>query len=262
MKALALALCALALFSYTLTAPLAAKPTNCIGCNFADANLQGRDFQNVDYVGANFRGADLRNANFSGAKLTGANFRDADLRGANFANVNCTGCELRGARLSGARLDGIKFTGADLRDVLQGMNDAELRAVLHNCTGCNLRGAQLSGHDLSNIEVIGANMEDVNAASARFTNAKLVGVNFRNANLRSTDFTNAAVCWHNTTETDGVVIERNTDCVRLSGADVHGAKFTGAQLCDSSHRGWNCSVSDAATIRRYSDSSLEGAILP
>lgn len=262
MKALALALCALALFSYTLTTPLSAKPTNCMGCNFAHADLAGRDFQNVNYVGANFDGANLRNANFAGSKLTGTNFRNADLRGANLTNVDCTGCAFAGARLSGAQLKGVRLTGADLRDALQGMSDAELRAILDNCTGCNLRGAELRGHDLSNVEVTGADMGDVDASSARFTNARLVGASFRNANLRGTDFTNAAVCWHNTYETDGTVVERRTDCVRLSGADVHGAKFTGARLCDSDRGSWTCAPADAATIRRYSGSSLEGAILP
>ena len=262
MKRFVLALCALALVSYAHPTLVQAKPVHCVGCDFAHADLQGRDFSNVDYVGADFAGANLQNANFRNAKLVGADFRDADLRGADFTGTNCTGCAFRHSKLSGAHFEGMKLTGAELQDTLDGLTDSELRALLNKCTGCDLRRADLSGHDLSGITMVGANLQDANANRTRFDNARLIGVDFAHANLRDANFRGAAVCWYNRSVENGVARSRETECLDVTGADVRGADFTSARICDSVYDEWNCSPVSAATLRNYARGSLQGATLP
>jgi uncharacterized protein YjbI with pentapeptide repeats len=238
MKTLAAALCALALVALCPATANAGAPHVCTGCSFAGATLNGLDFRNVVYMGANFAGAKLERADFRGAKLVGSNFREADLRDADFTNANCTGCNLQDADLTGARFGGARMTGSNFSGFSSGVDDAQLRALLGSCIGCNFRNAQLAGRDLSGI--------------------MLLGVTFAGANLRNTKFDNDALCWRNTR--NGA--ESDTGCIDLRAAQVSGASFRGVKRCDHARYDDTCVPVDAQTLRQYTGSSLDGAILP
>ena len=85
----------------------------------------------------------------------------------------------------------------------------------------------------------------------------------QDARVDGTSFRNAWVCTHNTDREDGVTIQREVVCLDLRGASVHGAVFTGAQLCDRDRDDERtCTKVDAALLRDKSHNSLDGAALP
>lgn len=234
-------------------------PKVCNGCNFSRAELQGVTLQRAVYVGTTFHGANLRDANLRDARFTGVDFTNADLRGADLRGAELTGCTFTGAKLAGAKLDGVRATGVQLRDL--DVDEAVLRGFFAHCTGCNAEGLELAGKDLSGITVIGVNFRNVRARGTHFAHADISG-DFRGADLRDADFRGASICWHNSIEERGATAYRETACIDLRDAHVAGANFEGTLLCDRTRDGRTCSPVDAATLRRYSHASLDGARLP
>ncbi len=239
----------------------AAAPTTCEGCNFSGSDLHGVNFSNVDYTGTDFKGTDLRHADFRNARLVGVDFSDADMRGADLTGAELTGCDLRNTKLAGAKMANMHVTGVKLRG-LDGVDDAALRGLFAHCTGCDARGVDIAGKDLSGIDVVGADFQDVDARGVRFANADLVGADFSGGDLRKADFRGAAVCWHNV-ETSGVtIVRREVDCIDLRDTKVAETNFKGALQCDYERGTRSCTPVDAATLRQYTRSPLEGAELP
>lgn len=184
---------------------------SCEGCNFANANLSGRDFSNHNMEGANFADANLQNARFDHADLEGSNFANADLRGVSFAGANLEGCNLRGARLEGARFDGAQVEGCSV-DASR-LSPDQVRMFLNACQGCNfshanlrgmdlrgihlegtnLIGADLRGANLSHVTFEGVNLSEALLAGANVEGASFEGCNFRGVDLRNVDFSHANI---------------------------------------------------------------------
>ncbi|MGB7518840.1 MAG: pentapeptide repeat-containing protein [Spirulinaceae cyanobacterium] len=76
--------------------------------NYAQTDLQNRDFANQDLVGSVFAAAQMRGADFHGSNLKGTIMTKGVLLNAN----------LSGANLSGALLDRVAFDGADLTNAI------------------------------------------------------------------------------------------------------------------------------------------------
>jgi uncharacterized protein YjbI with pentapeptide repeats len=155
--------------------------------------------------------------------------------------------------MHGARFGSTNLTGVDLRDATSGLDDADLRGLLWRCIGCNLRGASIAGRDLSGVSIVGSDLRIASARGVRFAGADLQGVDFSNADLRQADFRNARLCSRNE--------EGRIGCVDFRGANLQGADLRGALLCTGGRESRNCEPVDAATLRRGSNSNLDGAIL-
>jgi uncharacterized protein YjbI with pentapeptide repeats len=206
----------------------------CTGCNFAGAALAEANFTNGIYIGSNFAGANLERASFRGAKLVAANFQGADLRGAAFDNADCTACNFLDAKFDGATFSGVRMTAANFQGFGATIDDAQLRALLTGCVSCNFAKSNLSHHDLSN--------------------ATLIVMDFSQADLRGTNFTGAILCWNNVSGS-----QRNVKCATMRDAQVTGATFANIRLCDDPIDRTGCTSIDPNNLRRYSDSSLDGA---
>ena len=79
------------------------------GSVFCDVDATNADFQGCDLTGAVFASADISGANFSGANLTSADFRYAKLAEANFMDavvntVIATGTDVHGVQGVPAKL--------------------------------------------------------------------------------------------------------------------------------------------------------------
>jgi uncharacterized protein YjbI with pentapeptide repeats len=207
----------------------------CTGCNFAGAALAAADFTNGVYIGNNFAEANLERASFRGAKLVAANFEGADLRGAAFDNSDCTACNFLGAKLDGATFSGVRMTAANFEGFAATVDDAALRQLFTGCVSCNFAKSKLSGRDLSG--------------------ATLIVMDFSQADLRGTNFTGTILCWNNIAGT-----HRDVKCATMRDAQVAGAKFVNIRLCDDPIDRLNCTTIAPDTLRRYSGSTLEGAI--
>jgi uncharacterized protein YjbI with pentapeptide repeats len=221
-----------------LLGALTAAPAHfCFGCNYAGAQLSGANFAGAVYVGSNFEGAVLENASFRGAKLVAANFEGADLKGAALDGAECTACNFEDAKLDGATFSGARMVAANFNGFAAAVTDAGLRDLLSNCLACNFSKASLARRDLSNLTII--------------------GVDFTQADLRHTKFDGSTLCYY-----EVVAAQRTTICDKLKGAQVAGASFSGVRVCDDPTQVQTCVPVDAASLRRYGGSTLDGAILP
>jgi uncharacterized protein YjbI with pentapeptide repeats len=229
--------CVVALWGLCVSRAGAAVPKFCTGCNFAGASLAAADFSNAIYVGSNFAHADLRRASFHGAKLVAANFEGADLRGASLDSSQCTACNFEGAKLDGASFSGTRMTVVNFDGFSSVLATPQLRALLGGCTVCNFHAGRLAGRDLSGL--------------------RLIAVDFSGADLRDSTFEGAALCWY---DTQGK--RRIEKCDKLRGAAVRDTNFRNVQLCDKAMERRDCIGVAAQTLQRYSESQLEGAILP
>ena len=106
------------------------------------ADLSGRDLENLD-----FRGRDLRRVIFQDANLQGANLQTANLQGANLQGANLQEAQLQGADLSGSdtNLSATDFHNAVLsKAFLQDVNLTPSKNLLPGqLAGTNLTGAQI-----------------------------------------------------------------------------------------------------------------------
>lgn len=143
-------------------------PDSLHDCEFANAELTGRNLAGIDFTGSDFYRANLKAANlkksiFCNAELTqtnmagaalykadfqGAFLQEADLSGADLSASDCRDADFRGANLSGADL-----AGADLR-------------------GCDFSHCDLSGANLSQANIIGAKLHFTQLANANVTHIK------------------------------------------------------------------------------------------
>lgn len=191
-------------------------------------------------IGCNFQGSDLHGADFRNARYVGSNFERTNLRDARFGGAELVGCDFRHADLRGADLS---------------------TATL---TGCNLSGALLGGARIDGMKAIGARFDDAHARGVRFRDVNLTGASFMRANLTDADFAGAVVCWQSDRWREAS--DRGDDrigCIDLAGARVQRANFRGALICSGGRvaTGPSCVPVDARTLRRYSRSTLQGAIL-
>ena len=126
-----------------------------------------------------------------------------------------------------------------------------------NCVGCDFAKRDFHGADFRGVNYVGVDLSRANLAGARFQGASLEGVDFSRANLHDADFRDAKLCWRQNPSSGGDPI----GCADFEDANVQGANFRGALLCDGRDKN-ACSNLGAATLQRYSHSSLTGAILP
>jgi uncharacterized protein YjbI with pentapeptide repeats/beta-lactamase regulating signal transducer with metallopeptidase domain len=177
--------------AHTVIAEATGLRYGCTGCDFAHAQLRGKDFTHVNLTGANFADADLEGARFDGSTLSGADFSHANLADASFVNANMSGCDLAHANLRGANFDGAKLDGCDI-DV-KDLSPSQTRWFLNACTGCDFSNANLSGQDLHGVKVTGvdlsgASFRNANLSGASFTGIDFSHVDFSGANLDNTTF--------------------------------------------------------------------------
>jgi uncharacterized protein YjbI with pentapeptide repeats len=214
-----------------------AVPHVCTGCSFAGTSLAGADFGGDDYVGTDFSGSDLRRASFRGARLVAANFQGAKLGRAAFDGALCVACNFDGANLDEATFAQSHMIAANFLGFHAALAPGQLGESLSHCISCNFRGSSLAGADLSG--------------------ATLISVDFSNADLRNVRFDDAVVCWSVVVRT-----QAQTACDGLAGAQVAGATFRRVLKCDDPAARASCNPVDADTLRRYSGSSLTGALVP
>ncbi|HEV3155134.1 MAG TPA: pentapeptide repeat-containing protein [Candidatus Baltobacteraceae bacterium] len=226
------ALAAAPLYPVAVSAAPGALPSNCVGCDLANANLQGRDLRNVSWVGVDLNGADLRNADLRGAHLVGA--------------------DLKHVRLTGARIGGAKLVGADISDSeLPGMNFSNTGLV-----GADFKHSNLEGSSFAGDKLIGADFDHAMLRNANFSGTVLcvrgddgrIGCSqFNGADLRGADFHGAQLC------------ESNTITVRSD--DDRTSTFT--RTNDGDERGEhdfaNCRPLDAGMLRSEGHADLSGA---
>ncbi len=149
------------------------------GRDFAEAQLEGANLQNVQLISVNLNGANFRNANLAGANLAHAKLLGADLRGANLTKANLIGVSAIGAKLDGANLTGANatlgnFSGAQLTRIVGDRTDfsgAEMYCA--SFVGARLDGALFRRADLTDVDFTGASLKD-----ARFQEAKTQGTQF------------------------------------------------------------------------------------
>lgn len=220
-----------------LLAVVLAPPHACMNCNLAGMQLSGSDFSGVVYVGTNFEGAKLERVSFRRAKLVAANFQNADLRGAAFDVADCTACNFDGANLDGATFSGVSMTAANFNGFAGTIADSQLRELFAGCVACNFQSESLAGRDLSGVTAF--------------------GVDFSKADLRGTKFDGATLCTYAIDQT-----QRTVKCASFHDARVEGASFLNIRLCSNWQDPRTCTGVDAQSLRRYSGSTLDGAILP
>jgi len=213
------------------------EPRYCMGCNYAGAQLAGRDFSGNTLVGANFAGAQLSGTSFRGAKIVAANFQGADLSRVIFDGSECTACNFQSAKLDGATFAGVRIVAANFAGFAGAVTDAAARDLLTGCVACNFRAASLAGRDLSGIS--------------------LIGVDLTGADLRNTRFDSAVLCWPVVNGS-----QRASKCATLKDARVEGASFRGVRLCRDPSDAATCTPVTAAALQRDSGSALSGAALP
>ena len=215
----------------------APEPHYCMGCNFAGAQLAGRDFSGGVLVGSNFAGAQLSGASFHGAKIVAANFQGADLSRVTFDAAECTACNFQAAKLDGATFSGARLVAANFVGFASAVTDAALRDLLGACVVCNFQMASLAGHDLSGTSTI--------------------GVDLTGADLRNTRLDGSVLCWYVVNGS-----ERSTKCAMLKDARVDGASFRNVRICRDPSDATTCAQVTAAALQRDSGSQLSGAALP
>jgi uncharacterized protein YjbI with pentapeptide repeats len=233
---LALVFSAFMLWSYPGWAN-AAVPQVCTGCSFAGASLPGADFGGDDYVGTDFSDSDLTRASFRGARLVAANFQGAKLGGAAFDGTLCVACNFDGATLDGATFAQSHLIAANFAGFHAVLSAGQLGELLSHCISCNFRRSRLAGADLSG--------------------TILISVDFSDADLRNVRFDDAVLCWPVVVKTQAL-----TTCDQMAGAQVAGATFRNVLLCNDPATRASCTPVDADTLRRYSGSSLAGALVP
>jgi uncharacterized protein YjbI with pentapeptide repeats len=199
--------------------------------------LAGLDFSAAIYVGSNFAHADLRHASFRGAKLIASDFEGADLRGAILDASDCTACNFEGAKMDQASFSGARMTVVNFDGFRSVLATAQLRDLLEGCVVCNFHAGRLAGRDFSGL--------------------RLIAVDFSGADLRDSTFEGAVLCWY---DTQGK--RRIEKCDSMRGAQVRDVNFRDVQLCAKPMERRGCSAVDPETLRSYTDSKLEGAILP
>jgi uncharacterized protein YjbI with pentapeptide repeats len=76
--------------------------------------------------------------------------------------------------------------------------------------------------------------------------------------LRNADLRNARLCFRDNHRDD---FGDRIGCIDLRGADVHGADLRGALICENGREPRSCQPVDAQTLRQYTKSTLDGALL-
>ncbi|MCB0974428.1 MAG: pentapeptide repeat-containing protein [Actinobacteria bacterium] len=182
------------------------------------SNLQGIDFNLVDFSGLTLRGVDM-----SGSSLRSASLEGTDLRGSRLIDVDLTGVLAKGSFLRGVRLEGARMAGVDLTDSdMGGVYAPTLDMHGAMLSGASLRGAILPQAELSGADLAGVDAQGADLGEAALVGASLQGAVLRGANLQGTDL-------------------RGAD---LRGADVRGADLAGANLRGTDLEG---AFSDSAT---------------
>jgi uncharacterized protein YjbI with pentapeptide repeats len=184
----------------------------------------------ADFTRTNFDGASLQQTSFELAELSGATFRNAVAPGASFLNArmgakgNLPGASFAGSTTS---LVGAVFIGADV-------------------SGASFQSADLSGAAFNRALAVGTDFNSVKAPNAVFNGAHIYGDSraFDSArNLQGVDFGDAVLAG-----------DANQGGFDLSGADLTGAKFDGAQCIGCNFTG---ATLDGAS---FSDAYLLGAV--
>ncbi|WP_052812795.1 DUF2169 family type VI secretion system accessory protein [Desulfonatronum thioautotrophicum] len=140
-----------------------------------------------------------------------------DLSACDFAGHDLAGADLRRAVLDNVSWPGVNLAGADL-------------------SGALARNADLSGADLQRAKVLGADFEGarmvgVKAMGCVAVRARLQGTDLRQADLRHADLT-AADCTR--ADLQEAILEKVLGReLRVNGADLRKARFTGADLSGS-----------------------------
>lgn len=186
------------------------------------SNLQGIDFNLVDFSGLTLRGVDM-----SGSSLRSASLEGTDLRGSRLIDVDLTGVLAKGSFLRGVRLEGARMAGVDLTDSDMG----GVYAPTLDMHGAMLSGASLRGAILPQAELSGADLAGVDAQGADLGEAALVGASLQGAVLRGANL-------------------QGTD---LRGADLRGADLRGSDLAGANLRGTDLEGAFSDNATRWPD---------
>ncbi len=126
--------------------------------NYAQTNLQSRDFSNQDLVGAVFAAAEMRGADFHGSNLKGTIMTKGILLNANLSDTN----------LTGALLDRVTFDGADLTNaIFAGAVASRSRFFDTKITGAELSDANIDRYKVSLMSERADGMNPVTRVSTR-----------------------------------------------------------------------------------------------
>lgn len=201
---------------------------DCMGCDFADANLAGAHIYGGDFSRANFSDAHLIGARFVEISLEGADLSDARLNEARFAGASFVSANLSGADMADVRAQRVDFSGADMRE-------ADLSGavfMLTDLSGANLMEADLGQAAIRSSDLSGAELSEARLVQARITSTNMSGVAAREADLRQAIIEHVDLSGANLR--DANLTQARLVRVNLSGADLSGAQgLSRGQLRDS-----------------------------
>lgn len=90
--------------------------------NLENADLKGKDFDQVRFDHVDFSDADLDNTNFHNCLFEACNFTNAKLNNVNFVGADLRGCNLHHADISGANMNHSMLENADLSNIISDKN--------------------------------------------------------------------------------------------------------------------------------------------
>lgn len=118
---------------------------NMSKCRFADQNLHGGIFRNVDFTGAIFGDTFILDCDMSFANFTEANFGESSSKGVNFEGANFTNADFFQSSIFESIVTGAIFRGAKLEE--SGLADGKLTRV-------DFTGAKMFDLDMGRRSVI------------------------------------------------------------------------------------------------------------
>ncbi len=223
---------------------------NLDGWNFSNQNLSGATFfqtslASVDFTGATIDQVDLGNATgFTASQLySTASYQNHNLHGVWFDWIDMSGWDLSGQDLSGASLYYADLTGTDFTGAIVHNTDFSYTAPWQNSesgmTAEQLYSTQsYQDKDLHGISLAGGNLKGWD-----FSGQTLVGANFYGAIVTDTDFTGAIIHEADFSGTrgeryqsPGLTASMLYSTQSYQDKDLHGIGWSGCKM-----GGWNLS---------------------
>ena len=260
---------------------ISANKANLDGLNFEGANMSGMDLSGAHFNHSSLAGADMSEANLNGAiiensSVDGVNASGSQMDGftmlntegaMDLSNATITNNSVINGDLSGSKVEGLKIADSSLKDTnlsgAQGsgmsierthMQGVEIRGSDTNLEGISIKnstmnssiiggGANLSGASIEDLRGTGNNLD-----RAQVNGAALKDVNLQNTSAQHTSFHNSTlsdVTLSGETKAQGADFgEAKLNRVDMSGSDLKGASFAGAQADTAKLRSTDLTGSD------------------
>ena len=211
-----------------------------------NADLSGKNFDNLNLQNAVFDMTDLSNTSFKNTNIDGARFVFANLSSSNLldrtdlSNINLSGTDLSNLSLHEKNLSGTMLTGVDL-------------------SGKDLTGTILSGTDLTNANLTGADLSGKDLTGTILSGTDLTNANLTGADLSGNELGHAGTgAMKLTTRT--ILVGTDLTNANLTGADLSGKDLTSAKLVgvDLSGKDMTRTLFNHAS---FADANLESANL-